>query len=294
MCALSVGISLCVRDIASHSAGPVTTNHPEVSLKREGERKRMKDRAAVAQKILEEVSQDDDKVRDRFLGEFRQETGEFAQHMADALLRWITLIEEIAPDKRANENISEFSPNKNAFFKSREDYVAAFVYSAIALHIESMQLFLSGHMIAAGNLMRQVLESIAMALLCSSPSLGILDKFIRGHFSTQKSIPELIKHANKLGLNKEAVKGLLRVQKVYHKYSHLSNLTLTSFLSLETKADLYIGCSFDEGKVAGYRAGVASRVAFAKVFSNFVELVSRNISSFNKTSAAHPKVKPDR
>ena len=261
---------------------------------REGEMKRMADRAVVAQKILEELSQDDNKVRDRFLGEFRQEALEFAQHMADALLCWLTLIGEIAPDKRVNENIAAFSPYKNAFFKSREDYAAAFVYSAIALHINSMKLFLSGHMIAAGNLMRQVLESMAMALLCSSPSLGILDKFIRGHFSTQKSIPVLIKHANKLGLNKEAVKGLLRVQEVYHKYSHLSNLTLISFLSLETKADMYIGCSFDEGKVAGYRAEVTSRMAFAKVFSNFVEHVSRNISSLNKTSAAHPKVKPDR
>ncbi len=239
----------------------------------------MKDRAAVAQKLVEELSQDDDKVRDRFLGEFRQEIDEFAQHMADTILRWLTLLEVIGSHKRVNENMAAFSPNKNAFLKSHEDYVVAFVYSAIALHIDSMKLFLSGHLIAAGNLMRQVLESMAMALLCSSPALGVLDEFIRGHFSTQKSIPQLIKHANKLGLNQEVLKGIRGIQNLYNNYSHLSNLTLISFLSFETKADLYIGCSFDEGKVEGYRVEVASRVAFAKVFSNFIEVVSRNIST---------------
>jgi len=84
---------------------------------REGEMKRMADRAVVAQKILEELSQDDNKVRDRFLGEFRQEALEFAQHMADALLCWLTLIGEIAPDKRVNENIAAFSPNTSSIFR---------------------------------------------------------------------------------------------------------------------------------------------------------------------------------
>jgi uncharacterized Rmd1/YagE family protein len=117
--------------------------------------------------------------------------------MADTFLRWQTHDETIGPDERLG-------------------YVSALVYSAITLHIFSMKLFLSGHMVAAGNLMRQVLESMAMALLCSSPSLGVLDKFIRGHFSAQKSIPQVIKHANKLGLKKEGLKKIQQLQNFYH------------------------------------------------------------------------------
>lgn len=219
----------------------------------------MEDRSVVIQNILKEVSKDDSEVRGRFLDEFRQETGEFVQHMADAFMFWRQLDQSIGADARLS-------------------HVSAFVYSAITLHILSMKLFLSGHMVAAGNLMRQVVESMAMALLCSCPPLGVLDKFIRGHFSTQKSISQLTKHANKLGLKKDGVKDIQRAQNFYHAYSHPSRISLASHISFEAEGALYVGCSFDEGKVEQYRREVAGRVSLAKVFSNFVSAVSQNLS----------------
>ena len=220
----------------------------------------METRKSVIENILKEVSQDDAEVRNRFLGEFQQEIDEFVQHMADAFLRWCALDEEIGPDARLG-------------------HVSAFVYSAITLHILSMKLFLSGHVVAAGNLMRQLVESMAMALLCSSASLGVLDKFIQGHYSTQKAINHVIKHAEKLGLKKEGLKDIQRTQNFYHDYSHPTRFTLASHMSFEAEGALYVGCSFDEGKVEQYRKEVDGRVGLSKVFSNFIEAVSHKIST---------------
>ena len=219
----------------------------------------MEDRFAVIDKIRKEVCQDDAEVRDRFLAEFTQEVDEFVQIMADAFLGWRTLDGNIGH----NEKIGN---------------VSAFVYSAITQHILSMKLFLSGHIVAAGNLMRQVVESMAMALLCSSASLGVLEKFIRGHFSTQKAIDMVIKHYKKLGLKKEGLEDIKRAQIFYHSYSHPSRFTLASHISFETAGALYVGSSFDEGKIEQYRKEVGGRLGLAKVFCNFIEAVSHNLS----------------
>jgi hypothetical protein len=235
----------------------------------------MEDHAALMQKILKDISQGDDGVRNQFLGEFHQASNDFAQHMATAVLRWLSMIETNVPDPLGD---SKLAPLKPMFVKDiRKGYVSMFVFLAITLHIQSMKLFLSGHVVAAGNLMRQVLESMAMALLCSSSPLGVLEKFIRGRFFTQRSIPQVIKNANRLGLN-EGIKGIQKIQNLYHKYSHLSQSTLLNYLSFETKG-LNTGCSFDGGKVRWYKAEVTVRLGLAKVFSNFIELVSRNMST---------------
>ena len=219
----------------------------------------MDTRQSVIEMILKEVSQDDAEVRDKFLGEFHQEINEFVNHMTDAFMRWRILDEDFGSDERLS-------------------YVTAFVYSSITLNILSMKLFLSGHVVAAGNLMRQVLESMAMALLCSSSSLTVLDKFIQGHYSTQKAIVQVTKHAEKLSLKNDGIKTIKRTQEFYHGYSHPSRFTLASQMSFKTEGTLYIGCSFDEGKIEQYKKEVNGRVSLAQIFSNFIEAVSYNLS----------------
>ena len=115
----------------------------------------MTDREEATRKIETEVTRDDPEVRERFVSEFGKEIGDFVAVMANAQLRWFALDQRIWPDERLG-------------------HVSAFVYSALALHILSMKLLLSGHIVASGNLLRQVIESIAMALLCSGRELGVL------------------------------------------------------------------------------------------------------------------------
>jgi len=218
----------------------------------------MENRALIIEKILKEVSQEDPEVRDRYLVEFKHEIDEFVGFMADAFMRWRALDSAIGPNKNLG-------------------HISAFVYSAITLHILSLKLFLSGHLVAAGNLMRQVVEAMAMALLCSSTSLGVLDKFIIGQYSTQKAIAQVIKHSKKLGLKKEALEDIKRAQLFYHDYSHLSRFTLASHMAFESEGALYVGCSFDEGKIDQYQKEMAGRVGLSRVFPNFIQAVSHNI-----------------
>ncbi len=218
----------------------------------------MEDRKVASEKIRTVITQDIADVRDRFVTEFMDEIEEFVQHMTDAFLEWRSLDTEIGTNERLG-------------------HVSALVYSAITLHTLSMKLLLSGHIVAAGNLMRQVIESIAMGLLCSTPSLGVLDRYIKGKYSTNKAVDQIIKHFKTVGIKRESLKDLQKAQVFYHQYSHPSLFTVASHICFDTEGALYVGSSFDEGKVEQYRKEVNGRLNLAKIFSNFVQGVANNL-----------------
>jgi hypothetical protein len=157
--------------------------------------------------------------------------------------------------------------------------VAALAYAAINLHILSLKVFLSGHIVAAGNLFRQVLESIALALLCSSKNSDVLDRFMADKYTTNNAIRDVLRKWRKLGLKADAKQPLERSQEFYHKYSHISRLTLGNFISF-SEPGLYVGTSFDKAKIDEYRREVNSRVNLAEVFENFVAGVKQNVSQW--------------
>lgn len=217
----------------------------------------MKNRKEAIAMIQQEVFQDNPEVRERFVKEFKPQLDEFVENMADSLLRWNDFNNYIGQSERLG-------------------YASGFIYSAIWLNILSMKLLVSGHIVAAGNLMRQVLESIAMSLLCSSTSIGVHDKFIQGQYKTCKALPDLEKHSEKLNIYKGAVDDLIASRDWYHQYSHPTKLTLASFISFETEGGLYVGCAFDEGKIEAYKSEVNGRVELTKTFASFIDAVSFN------------------
>ena len=109
-------------------------------------------------KIFAEVTTDDPAVRAPYLTRFESEPKEFSEVMARAIGIWL----KEHGDAQDNE-------------KRVQDF--ALVFTAIHLHIGSMKLLLSGNTVAAGNLFRQVLETIAVALLCSGKDMGVLHRF---------------------------------------------------------------------------------------------------------------------
>jgi hypothetical protein len=220
----------------------------------------MEDRPIVCEKIKNEITEDVAGVRERFIAEFSGEIEEFVDHMADAYLDWCSLHAKILLDKRLR-------------------HVSTLVYSAVTLHILSMKLFVSGNIVAAGNLMRQVIESICMAFLCSSSALDVLDRYLtEGKFPTHKAVDRVIKHSKKLDLKREALEELKRARDFYNEYSHPSMFTLASHVCFETEGALYVGCSFDEGKVEIYQKEVDCRLELAKTFVSFIHGVTRNLS----------------
>ena len=220
----------------------------------------MDDPAKVRDTIKHELTADDSDVRAEYLKYFSADVSSFTDAMARAFLNWRALDDEVKGDeKRA--------------------HVSALVYSAVTLQILSMKLFLSGYLIPAGNLQRQVLETIALALLCSGKQTGILERYMANQYSTNNAVTHVRRHAETLGLNEEALKILEQSRDFYHKYSHPTLMTIATHMSFSEKG-LYVGASFDEGKLEQYKKEVDGRVNLSEVFSNFVDGVTANVSGW--------------
>jgi hypothetical protein len=211
-------------------------------------------------KILKELTEEDVEVRGEFLKLFSAEVIKFSEAMAEAFLNWRTL------DLGAEKN------DKHA-------YISALVYTSIHLHILSMKLFISGFSVAAGNLFRQVVETIALTLLCSGKDLIFLDKFMKNEYSTQKSVQDLFRHKDRLGLKRNLIEELKNAVNFYHKYSHISLLTIASWTSFSKKSQ-YVGSSFDQGKIELYKKEINGRINLAVVLSNFIDGVKTNFEKW--------------
>lgn len=211
-------------------------------------------------KIKTELLSADVEVRAEYMKYFSGEVDRFSSAMATAVMSWRTLDEMVGNDQR-------------------KAYVSAWVYTAIKLHILSLKLFLSGHLVAAGHLFRQVVETMALALVCSSRELNVLDRFMSDQYSTNDAVRDALRHAARLGVKKESVQILADTQAFYHKYSHPSVFTILDGMSFAEEG-LYVGASFDEGKMDGYRKEVAGRASCAGIFPNFIQGVKTNVAQW--------------
>lgn len=209
-------------------------------------------------KIRNEIIQEDLEVRKKFLENFTRDVDKFSFEMAKTFQNWKSFDDTIEGEKE-------------------KAAVSAILYSAITLAISSMKLLLTGNSVAAGNTQRQALESIAMSFLCSDNSLDFLNRFMNQQFSSNKAVKYVLKHHKMLNLNKKALQILEQSYKFYHNYSHLTYMTILSFVSF-SKEGLYVGASFDDDKLSEYQKEVEARVNLASTFSNVVDGVKLNVS----------------
>ena len=211
--------------------------------------------------ISAEVTGDSPEVRQNYLKHFSNQTEKFISAMSKAYIGW-----------------REFDSNIGSDIKKA--HISALIYSAINNHIISLKLFLSGCTIAAGNLQRQVIESIALALLCSAANLDILDRYMDNKYSTNKAVRDVLRHYDKLNLNKDALQVLERSRDFYDEYSHPTQLTLANLISFSESGKLYLGATFDEGKLEQYAKEVNGRISLAMVFDNFIDGVRANVKKW--------------
>jgi len=211
--------------------------------------------------ILKELTSDDSEVRSDYLKLFELDAKTFADAMARAFMKWRTFDNEV----KGNE---------------RRAHVSALVHTAITLHILSLKLFLSGQTVAAGNLFRQVIESIALALLCSGKDLDVLTRFMEDKYSSTAAVRDVLRHDEKLSLKGDALEALKDSQEFYHKYSHVTKMTIATGMSFSGNGGLYVGASYDKGKVEAYAKEVKGRLSLAKVFPNFIEGVATNVTKW--------------
>jgi hypothetical protein len=125
--------------------------------------------------IFKELTSDDSEVRRDYLKLFEGDAKAVADAMATAFIKWREFDNGVKGDeKRA--------------------HVSALVYAAITLHVLSTKLFISGQTVAAGNLFRQVIESIALALLCSGKDLDVLKRFMEDRYSSSDAVRDVLRH----------------------------------------------------------------------------------------------------
>jgi len=210
--------------------------------------------------IFKELTSNDAEVRSDYLKHFEGGAKAFAEYMADSFVKWRAFDSHIKDDERA--------------------HVSALVYIAITLHVLLMKLLLSGQTIAAGNLFRQVIESIALALLCAGKDTGVLQRFMQNKYSSKNAVRDVLRHYEKLSLKGDALDALKDSQEFYHMYSHVTKMTIAVGMSFSQSGALYVGASFDDGKLEQYKREVDGRVSLAKMFPNFVEGVTQNVGKW--------------
>lgn len=211
--------------------------------------------------IFWEITSDDSEVRGEYLRHFEGAAKRFAVSMAKAFIKWRDFDKELKGDER-------------------RAHVSALVHVAITLHVLSMKNFLAGQPVAAGNLFRQVLECIALALLCSGKEGDVLKRFMEDKYSSKKAIHDVLRHHKKLSLKGDTLKVMKKSQDFYHKYSHVTKMTLAAAMSFSQRGGLYVGASFDAGKLDAYKKEINLRVSLADVFPNFVDGVSANVAKW--------------
>jgi ABC-type transport system involved in cytochrome bd biosynthesis fused ATPase/permease subunit len=217
----------------------------------------MENYKSVREIIYTETTQDITDVRLSFLEKYKDQIDRFVDNMSQAFLNW-----------RSLDSISSINEKKA--------HVSALVYSSINLHVVSMKLFLSGYSVASGNLERQTIEIIALAILCSYKNLKILDRYIQNSYSANKALRDLSKYSKNCGLNKQSTSQLIKARDHFHAHSHPSYITVGSNFSFGDQ-HLYLGASFDSGKIEFYNKDVASRLSLSSVFNNYIDGIKKNL-----------------
>ena len=100
--------------------------------------------------IVKELFHDNSEVLNEFSGRFSKELLEFAELFSEAYKTYLEL-----------NHIIKDTENK------QKAYVSGLTYLLLDNLLTSVKLFIMGYEIPSGNLMRQVIETVALATLCS-------------------------------------------------------------------------------------------------------------------------------
>jgi hypothetical protein len=221
--------------------------------------------------LLRELFDDDRWVKDQF-----------AAHLSEPLRG---LCEALAACFRLMGPLNDAANRVNT---QRTALVAAFVFGVLDDLVVSTKLLLTGKLPASGNLMRQVVEGIAMSFLCSTDELLIIETKTKNRPPVMarywekvwgederaqgyRAVGQLGLNAVKLGVAAGAVEQLRRAKKYYNGFSHCGTTTITNRVPLEEVGVFHLSGLFDEAKLDFYIAELDSRISLCRVLPPFME-----------------------
>jgi hypothetical protein len=202
--------------------------------------------------FLKEILGDNKEVKEKFISNFENEISAFVDSIVESYKAWKEYDYLVGSDRR-------------------RAFVAAFLFNALSSLLVSMKMFIFGYAIPSGNLVRQTIESICSAVLCSREKVQFYQQVERDKFSSRSSINLVLRHSASLRIEREAMISLKKLYEFYHKLSHSSSLTLAFNISIGNLGRTYIGSSFDEDKMFAYEKEIVNRVHLSKNIMNLIE-----------------------
>ena len=225
--------------------------------------------------IVKELFHDNLEVLNEFSGRFSKEILEFAELFSEAYKKYLEL----------NHLIRETENEQKA-------YVAGLTYLLLDNLLTSVKLFIMGYEIPSGNLMRQVIESVALATLCSlknkiqistkknkTKDIHFYTSFINHKKEAESflALKHLEANYDSLGINEHAISALKQTRTFYHHFSHPGEFSLASTISFKKTGKLFIGGSFDNGKMEEYKKELLLRLNFCKILPNIISGLIYNV-----------------
>ncbi|RQT22117.1 hypothetical protein [Burkholderia contaminans] len=222
---------------------------------------------------------------------------EFAAHLGAELDQ---LAVALAPCFEWTEPITEAADRMGT---QQAGLAAAFGLGVLDDLLVATKLLLSGKLAAAGNVMRQVIEGIAMAVLCAADAPLVIDQKKTGpvmgcywerawtsHHSVQAhhALKQLDWNAEQLGVARAAVERLAQAKQHYNPFSHCGWATIASRVARDTVGLVYLGGHFDEGKLDLYRSEMQERIGICSVLPQFLAYLHETLTPAAGERAGKP------
>ena len=228
--------------------------------------------------IIKELSNTNKDISDDFFKFFAAEIMEFAEKFATGYKKHIELT-RLAVDQK----------NKQRAF------VSALSYMIFENLFTSFKLFLYGYQVPSGNLMRQVIENVALSTLCSldfditvnkskNKTINFFENFYhqKPEAQSHKAILYLEWNIEAIGIKQEPFDVLKSTRKFYHNYSHPSILSMANLLSFGSPGTTYIGGAFDLEKKDSYQKELSRRISLSNILADFIEGLMTRVNKLPK------------
>lgn len=181
----------------------------------------------------------------------------------------------------------------------RKIIIDGFIHNAIQNTISAFNIFISGYIVAPGNLMRQYHESVAWGILCSTNRLPYCNK-IKQIWKTAKenqiekfhTLNDNLKFSKGLGYVKDNLdifnkveetswKKFIKIRNFYHNLSHSSLIGISTNAVMDAKGEIVLGAYFDTGKIKHYREEIISMINAVEILPNIIEGINQQIKEEN-------------
>lgn len=156
--------------------------------------------------------------------------------------------------------------------------VMALLLAAFNLQLMSFKLFMSGYTVASGGLLRQAIEGLSLAVVCSAKGATCVQKFDKGKYGAKDAVRDLVKLSKKAHVNAKSARTISDQYHFYHGYAHLTKLTIAATANISRGGTPQLGSFFDPHKLPQYRREVRSRVSFARLLANVTKGVCKSLA----------------